>query len=221
MIWQTKLLTVFAFILLWSACKKDTPPGEVLYTVTFSGTWTSQDHPTDYPSNAHFSKAVGWSHEVGATFFELGQLATEGVKVMAETGDPSPLDEEIQALIDAGKGLDLIIGAQLSAGDESATFEIGVSEDFPLVTLVSMIAPSPDWFVAVENVALKAGDEWLDNLVVDATVYDAGTDSGESFKSANTATNPAGTINLLTVPPLGNGSTVDPPVARFSFERKK
>ena len=217
---RTTFLTLFGLALFFSACNKDEIPGEVVYTVTFTGTWSAQDHPTDYPSNAHFSRAIGWTHQPGAQFFEVGQLASEGMEVMAETGDVTPLDNEIQALVDAGQGLALIVGERLSTGTESATFEIGLSKDFPEVTLVTMIAPSPDWFVAVEAIKLLDGDEWMDNLVVDAITYDAGTDSGESFTSENMDTDPAENIQLLTAPPLGDGVAIDPPLVQFTFERK-
>ncbi len=38
-------------------------------------------------------------------------------------------------------------------GSTSLDFEL--TEDFPLVTLVAMIAPSPDWFIGVRNLDLR------------------------------------------------------------------
>lgn len=47
--------------------------------------------------------------------------------------------------------------------------------------------------------------------------YDAGTDSGSNFTSADDDTDPADNISKITDAPLGNGSTVDPPMAMFTF----
>ena len=53
----------------------------------------------------------------------------------------------------------------------------------PFVTVVSMVAPSPDWFVGVTGIPLFRGGEWAEELRVDAHAYDAGTDLGVTFLS--------------------------------------
>ena len=53
-----------------------------------------------------------------------------------------------------------------------------------------MIAPSPDWFIATRNVELYKDGEWQESLTIPARLYDAGTDSGETFTAANDDTNP-------------------------------
>ncbi len=68
----------------------------------------------------------------------------------------------------------------------SLNFEI--NKDYPLVTLVSMVAPSPDWFVGVAGLDLRGTDgEFVQSLLVPLVVYDAGTDSGLRFTSSNSA----------------------------------
>lgn len=190
------------------------------YTVTFKGNWTAANHPTDFPTGSdHFSSAVGMVHKEGALLFEEGELATNGVEDMAELGNNSDLNNEIEALIDAGQALNRINGGGLGDGNGETTFTIEVNEEFPLVTLVSMIAPSPDWFIAVENVELFDSGAFVENLTVNAASYDSGTDSGSSFNSANDDTDPADNITFITEAPLGNGTTVDPTVAIFTFTR--
>ena len=56
------------------------------------------------------------------------------------------------------------------------TFDIDV--DSPLVTHVSMIAPSPDWFVGVNSLSLLEGGSFMSSVVIQLFAYDAGTDSG-------------------------------------------
>ena len=65
-----------------------------------------------------------------------------------------------------------------------------VSSDFPRITLVSMVAPSPDWFAGVRGLALLDGETWVEELVVPLYPYDAGTDSGISYTAADVATVP-------------------------------
>ena len=188
------------------------------YTVTFTSNWTITNHPVDFPTGSdHFSSAVGMVHKSGTTFFEVGEKASEGIENMAETGDNSVLSDEINAIVGAGEALSYVAGGSLPNGTTERVFTIDVTEEFSMVTLVSMIAPSPDWFVAIENVALFESGAFLDNLSVDATSYDSGTDTGTTFVSGNADTDPAEDITPITTTPLGNGTTVDPRMAYFTF----
>ncbi len=194
-----------------------TDPTMATYNVTFIGNWSAANHPTDFPSGDHFSTAIGMVHQQGAFFFEDGELASEGMEIMAETGGTSELSAEIDAIVNSGMASVNILGDGLTTGFSEITFQIEVTDEFPLVTLVSMIAPSPDWFIAVENVSLLQNGSFVDNLTVDAVAYDSGTDDGATFSSPNADTDPAENISEITTAPLGNGTTVSPPMAMFTF----
>lgn len=71
-------------------------------------------------------------------------------------------------------------------------------ESSPLVTVVSMLAPSPDWFVGVSGISLFEDGEFVESKTISLRVYDAGTDNGLTFGSANADTNPAQPISRLT-----------------------
>lgn len=77
---------------------------------------------------------------------------------------------------------------------------IEVRRDYPLVSFISMIAPSPDWFIGVHNLSLcnTTTGKWKDREVKDLFPYDAGTDSGPRFKSPDAKTDPPEDIHLLT-----------------------
>ena len=215
---QGKFLVFFLLVGLLSCNKEDLPKG-TKYEVNFKGVWSEEAYPQDYPDNAHFSRPVGMTHSSGTRFFTINTLASEGVKVMAETGDVAPLDSEIQQLIDNGDAWDLIVGERLETGTSESTFTISANDENSLVTLVSMVAPSPDWFVAVENIPLKINGEWIESVTVNAITYDAGTDSGATFKSENLVTNPATPIFIPTDAPIGDG--IEPFIfATFTFNRK-
>ena len=85
-----------------------------------------------------------------------------------------------------------------SPGTATLTFE--VEERFPFLTLVSMIAPSPDWFVGVDGIGLQQGGCWVPRVEMDLTGYDAGTDSGATFTAMDadvTPHEPIGPIEAL------------------------
>ena len=81
-----------------------------------------------------------------------------------------------------------------------------------------MIAPSPDWFVGVSGLSLYENGEWISQKVVELVPYDAGTDSGVSYNSANLATaNPEPISKIEVTLFLVNGDV--PPLGTFTFTR--
>jgi hypothetical protein len=83
------------------------------------------------------------------------------------------------------------------------------------VTIVSMVAPSPDWFVGVSGLSLLEGDDWISERILQLPAWDAGTDSGPSFESPDEDTEPPEPIHLFTTGPLAG----TPPMGRFIFTR--
>ena len=84
-------------------------------------------------------------------------MATPGMERMAEVGSRTTLQSEFQTAISAGTAQSVILGGGIgSPGSTTTSFE--TSSAFPLVTLVTMIAPSPDWFVGVSGLNLRDGN---------------------------------------------------------------
>ena len=186
------------------------------YRVTFESTWSAQTHPDGFPPNPHFSGLVGATHNDAASLWTLDELATDGIERMAETGSKTALIAEVNTLIGAGDAEAVLSGGGigLSPGDVALTFE--VSAAYPLVSLVSMLAPSPDWFVGVAGLDLRDGGAWTPEIVVPLGVYDAGTDSGPDYTSPNQDTNPPEPIFAITESPFRVGDEVVP-VGTFTF----
>jgi hypothetical protein len=180
------------------------------YRVTFDATWSVGSHPTDFPPNPHFSSPIGATHSSLSSFWQIGQLASPGIQNMAELGSGSPLTSEMS--IGGARTIFALPGISTSPGQVEALFDVFDSD--PLVTLVSMIAPSPDWFVGVSGVALHTGTAWVDPLVIPLSPYDAGTDSGVTFLSPDLATTPPVPIAGIAGFPF----TGTPPLGTFTFE---
>ncbi|MFC2111418.1 spondin domain-containing protein, partial [Bacteroidota bacterium] len=213
------ILIILYIAILIPACKKDDPIKGTQYRVTFSFYWDSQNFPTDFPSNAHFSKLIGWSHDSTSTFFKVGTMASGGIQKMAESGSVSPLDFEINNRVSSGEGFQLVVGDNLSSGTGNITVLINVDEKHPSVTLATMVAPSPDWYVAVVNINLLKNGQFINEKTMSAHVYDSGTDNGTTFKSANSVTNPKQPISIFVSSPLGNDTTITPDFATVKFTK--
>ena len=183
------------------------------YTVTFTGAWTAEATPGGVPDGAHFSPLIGGVHNADVAFLEAGGQATPGIESMAERGRTATLTEEIQA---AGANALSVLRKDSGPGaTASDTFEaVTVTADHPRITLLSMIAPSPDWFVGVFGLSLlDAEGNWADALTVNLYPWDAGTEEGDDFSFDNAATVPPGTIVSLR----GTGRFSDAPIATLTF----
>lgn len=189
-------------------------PLAVTYRVDFEATWSAETHPQSFPDFPHFSPLIGGTHDTSVTFWQVGQPATLGIQRMSEWGATSPLDQEIEAAIALGAAGQLIQAPSAfipSPGSESTTFT--ASWEHPLVTLVSMIAPSPDWFVGVSGLNLWDGSAWADSLTVELFCFDAGTDSGPNYTSPDQPTVPPVPVSAINAGPFTPGV----PVGKFSF----
>ena len=187
------------------------------YRVLFEADWSAQTHPNDFPANPHVSRLIGATHGPDVVFWQPGAPASAGIQNMAERGSTSPFDAEIRQAQAAGTAENLFIGGGLNPSPGVASAEFEISQNYPLVTLVSMIAPSPDWFVGVRNLSMLNGD-WRDEVVVELPPWDAGTDSGVTFDSIDDPTVPRGVIRLLDGSPVAIGGQV-PSFGRFIFRR--
>ena len=190
-----------------------------VYQVTFTSTWSQQTHPSEFPfGSAHFSGLIGATHNALVNFWQSGEVATNGIESMAETGSKSLLTSEINSQIDNGNAQHLLSAGGIGSSPGEVIFTFEISQQHPFVTLVSMIAPSPDWFVGVSKLSLIANGQWLEELVVPLYAYDAGTDSGARYTSPNSDTQPKASIHRIETLPFLVDSEV-PSIGTLSFER--
>lgn len=188
------------------------------YSVTFTSTWSAETHPgSSFPSNAHFSPLIGATHNLSATFWLSGTIASPGIEQMAELGATSILRSEFSA---TGANVRATIagpGMATSPGEVKIPL-FTTSRSHPLVTIVTMIAPSPDWFVGVHDLALL--DEqgaWQEEIIVTLYLYDAGSDDGADYASSDVEPATHHPIALLT----GQTPFSTEPIGTFTFTRIK
>ena len=189
------------------------------YRVTFDAVWSVQTHPTDFPGGAHWSPIIGGTHALPGLFWDAGAFATPGIEQMAETGATTLLRNEVnqqRAVGNAGVVIQAS-GGMNSPGTSSVTFM--ASQTNPLATVVSMIAPSPDWFVGTHGVVLFDGDHWRPEVTVDLLPYDAGTDSGVAYTSANLDTQPPAPIEMILGYPFAADGMTAPSLGTMTFTR--
>ena len=169
------------------------------YRLTVTNDWTLDTHPVNYPSDAHFSWLGGGTHDASQSFWEPGGFSSPGVERMAETGVTTDFVNEIAA---SGSPLEwqhwFCQPAATNANCGSLSEQFSIESSQPLITLTSMLGPSPDWFVGVSGLSLQAGDDWVNSLIVPLALYDAGTEEGTIPVMSNPETSPHMPISLIS-----------------------
>lgn len=164
-------------------------PPTARYRVTITQTWDGSTHPGTLPPNPHTSPAVLAAHGRAGDLFAAGALASPGIELMAETGAIGTLRAELTANptvsdIDNGRGIDT------DTTPDNDQLEVTVTQQNALLSLVTMLAPSPDWFIGFSDVSVFGTNGWEQRIVLDLGNYDSGTDSGVGFTSGDIDTQP-------------------------------
>ena len=180
------------------------------YKVRFDATWTAASHPLDYPGNAHFSGLVGATHDDAYRIFADGTTATPGIEALAERGAHAPLTDEIGKAIEGGSA-----GALFESGalfSFPGTIEAGFTADMshPYASVAAMVAPSPDWFTGVANVALMQDGKWIDQATYTLFAWDAGTDGGTLHAAMDDDTMPRQSVQLNAAPQFKDDQGLKP-----------
>ena len=184
------------------------------YTVRFTGWWNTQVTPGGIPGNPHFTSLVGAVHNAGVSFLTAGGEASTGVERVAEIGGTTQLKAEVQTAIDNGRASSILERAGNIGRLASASFSATLTTTHPRITLLSMIAPSPDWFVGVSGrPLLNSSGRWLLSEQVNLYPWDAGTEDGTEFSLSNDDTDPQGDITSIR----GTGKFTTNRIAALSF----
>lgn len=176
----------------------------VTYELTITNDWGEARYPANYPEAAHFSHLGGAIHSDRVSFWRPGDTVSDGMRQMAETGNVNILaEEEVVRAIDRGDAWRAIYERiytpeQPALPPGSRTTTVQLHRNFPLITLATMLGPSPDWFVGVTGLSLWEVDRWADRFEVDLTLWDGGTRDGTIPQMGGPETTPAAPISMIT-----------------------
>ena len=136
------------------------------YTVTI----TNQTH------GQLFSPPLIFSHKKKVTFFETGQPASIEVSSLAEGGDTSFLSElmvRTTGVLDVSK----IEPPPMQPG-ETRSLTLLAGGGFNRISVIGMLNPTNDGFVAIQGVRIPDDDK---PLVIHANAYDAGSEPNDEL----------------------------------------
>ena len=178
---------------------------EAKYEVMFQGLWSKETHPRDFQTSEwllHFSDVIGASHSADYKVWQKGGIASKGLEQVQESrhkicitlfeqvakwGSPRLLESELKS---SSRHIRTIIKARglWHPNVQGKTFAIFRTDPKNhLVSLVSMLGPSPDWIVGISSMELcLANCTWLDKKEIPLYPWDAGVDDGISYESPDT-----------------------------------
>ncbi|XP_066583949.1 spondin-1 [Prorops nasuta] len=206
---------------------------EAKYSLVMEGIWSNKSHPKDFPFSAwltHFSDLIGASHEQNFSFWGYDQIATNGFRQLAEWGSASGMEAELRTQSNHLRTIIKAAGLWYPNVNTNTTANFRVDRKHPLVSVASMLGPSPDWVVGVSKLNLCQDNcSWVKEAIIDLYPWDAGTDNGISYMSPNSETNPREKMKPITTfyPEDPRSPFYDPtgkpmlPLARMYLQREK
>lgn len=216
-------IIIIAFSILFVACKKEQNQinkfSEARYTIEITGKWSLPDFTV--PSGVHFTNFAGIVHKNNTSLWQENMFASTGIENVAETGNTSILLLEIDSIIREKKAISLIYFTP-PGPVSTKTASVYCNSEFSFISFISMIAPSPDWFIGVSNINLYKNENWVNDTIIPLFVHDAGTEEGDVFGYNNPSTSPQQSIKLLTTEKgsvLANGNAYLKPIATFRLKK--
>jgi hypothetical protein len=182
---KIKLIVMVALVATIS-CEKNAEElledtDSMTYVAEVYVTWNSES-PAWPDKDAHFSWMGGATHNANVKFWEIGTLASPGIDLMSITGLTTDLILEIQAEVDNGNAENIISRRHWFCPRglfhrlcREPIFEFEVTKEFPLVSMVSMLGPSPDWFIGTESLSMVDNNgRFIPAITYELYPYDAG-----------------------------------------------
>lgn len=187
--------------------------GRAVYNVTFTNFLTPENFGDVIPpTGLVFSPLAGVSHSNRISVLTIRGFASPEIEAIAENGNNAPLLELARTLrMERGVVRSVVGASGPTMPGMNTTLELVVNCKNPFISVVSMIAPSPDWIVQINNFDTVMPDgEFISEASGMLIAYDGGTDSGDMF------TDPADlSLDEPTEPPQNIAPLVEDPTDPF------
>ena len=194
--------TLLALLFLITSSLSIAGTEEATYRVILTSLWSAKNH-SGFPVNAHFSPPVLVSHDKSFSLYRAGEKASRPLEPLAELGQTRLIRNLIEHAQSEGAVLDHFEGENFFPNKVGASrsFEIKLDSEHSLLSLVTMIAPSPDWIVGFSSIPLFSQENgFVQTKEINLYAIDAGTEEGDrpgNFSINNRPTDPQKTIRAL------------------------
>ncbi|KAH8398981.1 hypothetical protein KR222_007354, partial [Zaprionus bogoriensis] len=177
---------------------------EAKYEIVLERKWAPNTHAKLYPDEdrTRIGEVIGASHSYSYRYWAYGELASKGMREMAEHGSTRTLELEIRENTKNGEVRTIIkapgIGYRRNVlGTTLANARVDPRHH--QISLAAKIDPSPDWIVGVAGLELCLSNcTWLERKVLNLYPWDTGTDAGPSYMSADQPQVPPDVIRRIS-----------------------
>ena len=126
-----------------------------------------------------------------------GVLPTRGLENLTKTGGTATIASEISSF--GNQHRSSVTARVLNDARGQRSGNVVVDDKRFLLSTLSMIAPSPDWFVGVDSVPLCVNDTFIANATYNLYPLDSGSDSGSTYTAGDADLDPK--INVSRIFP--------------------
>ena len=179
------IFSVFVGLFAMTAAFDPTCKGKAVYRIIFKNLLTAENFGSLIPSTGlNYSPLAGVSHSNRQSFFTIRGFASREVEQIAEQGINTMFIQQAKLLRRKRQGVRSIVDAGRITGPGRATaVKLTVDCEHPFVTVIGMIAPSPDWIVQINNRNLydSENQKFVSRMSGDLIAYDTGVDDGREF----------------------------------------
>ena len=152
-----------------------------------------------------FSPMTAVTHDPRVSLFTSRGFASKGLEMVCETGANNMFIDEATAF---GHRVTSVVGGDsgIPGGMKGYVEVMATCENYYL-TVTSMIAPSPDWIVQINNIALLKNGSFIKEKWGRLFAYDCGTDSGREFTDPSNSALDIPTVPVDNIVPLAQDET--------------
>lgn len=149
--------------------------GSVLFSATSVADSFYEVTVTNITKGVVFTPIMVATTRKGDTLFRLGEAASIELETLAETGDPGPLQDSLDAYDVTNSSSSEM---PFLAPGESVTQTVKTRGPYKHISIAAMVIPTNDVFFAVNGIAGPRGSK---TITITAPAYDAGTELNDEL----------------------------------------
>jgi spondin-2 len=126
-----------------------------VYKITLEGHWSRDLFPKHFPEvrpPAQFSKSFGVSHDAAFNLFKIDTVASSGLKQFCSSADTHQWEN---GEINQKMVFDEFSIPKLADPMDQVESRLFVQSNNSLVSIVTKLIPSPDWFIGIESLQVS------------------------------------------------------------------
>jgi len=209
MITARAIVVAFLFVALTtSAAARRRCRGSAMYKVTFSNflSGTGRFRNIVPKGGLVFSPMTGVTHSPRVSLFRRGRPVSKAVEQVCENGRNTRLLRRARALRFIRRVTSVAYTTGPVRPGKVGYIKVRATCRNRYLSVITMIAPSPDWVVQINNMPLWRGGKFIRAARGRLVAYDCGTDSGREFTdpsnlSLDVPTRPRGVFRRLSQDP--------------------